>query len=178
MIYKMSRDLGLMLITRKFPIRVEFGPERTARDAASDSVIVVERDFAASDAFDFTHGVNPNARRSSSRGLAAVATIYARSSLPGVRPSDHEDFCETLLDALLISLNEWVKQATGVEFGVSPGGITDGRYVPIDSAEEIWPGVKYVLKFRIPRGVSKRDYDGNARPTGTPAGIETTRNVG
>lgn len=172
MIYRMSRDLETLLLARKFPLRVEFGPERTARDAAYDSVIVVERDMTASDTFDVAHGQNTNARKSASRYLSTVATIYARSSLPGARAGDHEDLCEQFLDALLTALRDWALAAVHVEVQ-----ITDGRYVAIDPAQENWPGVAYALKFRVPRGVFKRDFTGLARPEGSPAGVVTVPDI-
>ena len=171
MIYRMTRDLETLLQERKFPVRVAFGPERTTRDASFDSGIVIERDRGASDSFDVAHGQHVNPRRSSSRYLATKATIYARSSLPGAHEGDNEDLCEQYLDALITALRDWSIQAVNAEVQ-----ITDDRYSD-DPEFEAWPGVVYELKFRVPRGVSKRDFSGFGRPEGSPAGVVTTKQI-
>ena len=168
MIRQMSRELTELLIARKYPLHVEFGPERTTRDAPYASVIVVERDLAASDSFEPPRGAHTNPRKKSARYLSAVATIYASSALAGAMPGEHEDLAEIYIDAFLTALSDWAILAIHEECQ-----ITDGRYV-VPEGFEAWPGVVYQLKFRVPRGVYKRDYDGLGRPEGSPAAVKNT----
>lgn len=165
MIYQFSQDITDMLVAKLFPVNVYYGPERLTRDGYYDSEIVIERDRTAADTIDTAHGNNPNPRRTRTRDLAAFATIYARSGLPGAHIGDHEYFCEQLIDALTVCFVSWATQ------GRSVVAVTDARYVDAKArgGVETWPGVVYVIKFRVSRGVYDRYYTGAGRLEGAAA---------
>jgi hypothetical protein len=168
MIYELSRDLQDMLRARKYPVTVEYGPERTLRDGYPENVILIERDRESGDSVETAHGSQRNPRKMRTRKLGAIATIWARSNLPGARIGDHERACEGLVDALIISLEEW-----GTEARAGDIPITSARYATAADHNDVetWPGVVYLLRFQVPRGMLRRDYTGEARPESPFTGV-------
>lgn len=169
MIYELARDVGLSLEARKFPVRVVYGPERTAREGY-DPVIVIERDRAGSDSLEPAHGFQRNPRKVMTRMRAVRATIYAASPLPGAMIQDHERECEKLVDALLVAIHEW---QTAERAGVL--AVTEARYMSASERNDVetWPGVVYVLRFRVPFAVQKLTYLGTPRPEAVLDGVST-----
>lgn len=161
MIYEMSRDIGARLEAAKFPVRVVYGPEQTAREIY-DPVIVIERDRGGSDRITPPQGQQSNPRKYMTRWLAARATIYAKSSLDGATVWDHERECEKLVDGLLVALTEW---QTAERAGAI--NVAEARYLAASERNDVetWAGVVYVLRFSVPRAVFKLTYLGEARPT-------------
>jgi hypothetical protein len=151
---------------RKFPITFAYGPLRQAH-ALGSYVLVIERDRDATDTIEPTTGVKTNPRRVANRGLGVKASIFVRSPLPGATIAEHEFDCEQMVDALIDAVLTSGRTATGaawVEFG-------EARYMKpaeLDHLDgvETWPGVAYLLKWRIPRGVTRADFKGAGLPTG------------
>jgi hypothetical protein len=140
----------------------------------TDPLIVFERDTKP-DAIDPTRspGVNPKIR--AVRQLSATVTIYARSSLAGARVPDHQRECEQIADALIVALYEW---GATTKAGAIP--FVEARYlVPDEYAHEFrsWPGVVYMIAFRVPRGVYALTYQGEARPEAAPVGVSNQTQV-
>lgn len=167
-LYRMARDLGEMLVARKFPIVVEYGPEQTTR-APYQNAIVIERDRDGSETISAAHGLNRNPKKVLGRFMPVRALVFACSTVGGARREDHEYECDRFVDGLMSSLEEWATRAktvvtfTGASFAKPGQGI--------DAAElETWPGVVYVVSFAVGRGVYARDYTGAGQPEGTVAG--------
>lgn len=167
MIYNMARNIDEGLAARKFPTRVAYGPERMARDAF-DPVIIIERDHEASETVIPAKGSQLNPRLKLTRNLAVAATVFARSALPGARIEDHVRECDQIVDAFLVELQDW---GTAARAGEIP--ITEARYMKASERNDIetWPGVAYLIKFRVPRGVRAVDYVGAGRPEQAIAGL-------
>lgn len=166
MIYRMARDLGDLLAARKFPIRVEYGPEQTQR-VAPHTVIVIDRDRGASEAITAAHGTQRNPKKMLARYLPCRALVYACSTEAGARVNEHEHECDRFVDGLLAALEDWATAAkaeikyTAARFAGTADGVDD---------LETWPGVVYLLTFAIGRGVYARDYTGAGQPEATVAG--------
>lgn len=183
MIYSLMRDVETKLRARKFPSAFVYGPERVTRTGYFDHAIVFERDRKATDLISPCHGWNNNPRKMRVRELCVMATVYAQSRLDGAMVNEHEKECEQIVDALVIALAEW-----GVEGKAGELPITEARYLSAEeytdpaAPAEVWPGVVYVVRFRVPRGVSARDYTGAARPIGAAAAVsgdvEVRQNAG
>lgn len=176
MIYELSQDLQTKLAARKFPTVIEYGPRFAAIEDWRDHLVVVERDRENADQLEPGNGFNENPRRVCNRGLAVRATIYAKSTLDGSRINEHEYECEQIVDGLITALTQW-----GTEQNARLGGIAasiqEARYLrkeELPQSAETWPGVVYLLRFRVSRGVYVRDYLGQARPTGAATGVENT----
>lgn len=167
MIYEMSKAVAATLASRKFPVKMIYGPERLPSNARTH-VIRFERDRDASDSVVGVRGALRNPRKVLGRELAAAATIWARSSLESAHHGDHERLCEQLVDGLLIAMSEWYR--VHGHAGSAIDYITDSRYLnPKDLGEEFeqWPGVVYRIKFRVPRAVHVLTYKGDALPEGS-----------
>lgn len=163
MIYELSRDLEARLREQRYPVRVVYGPERTAREAGGDMVIVIERDTQTSDTVRSTQGFRANPRSFAIRDLAVLARVHAYSPLRGAHRGDHERVCEQLVDALLCALRRWMSLGrTGSDLAV-----TEARY-DVDDSVEAWPGVVYRVRFRVPRQMSELDWAGAAHPVSPP----------
>lgn len=163
MIYNLSRDLEGLLLAQQFPIRVVYGPEHTTRPPNRD-VIVLERDRDNGDQIGAPQGVHPNPTLPLVRQLGVLVHVYARANVSGARVNDHEHLCDQYVDAVLVHLREW---AVATRAGALAWG--ESRYL---RAEELgasfaaWPGVVYMLRFRVPRGVTRITFEGDARPEG------------
>jgi hypothetical protein len=166
-IYELSRDIEERLRVRKFPLKVHYGPEAVSREY-HDPTIVMLRDLDADDTLRAPAGQQRNPRKFAVRELAALALVYAKSSLDGAHRGDHERLCEKLIDGLTTELEAW---ATEAKCDVLT--LTGGRYVnPAELELEKWNGVVYALRFRVPRGVSALTYEGEARPTGAATAVQ------
>lgn len=180
MIYDVLTGLQAKFTKRKFPTAFVYGPPRFVIDTAQDHWLVIERDRdGAADQLKPANGAQQNPRRLANRELAAKATIYARSNVDGARINEHEAECEQIVDAFVTAFSEW-----GVENILQLGGVgphlQEMRY--LKSAEfhpeaESWPGVAYVVRFRVSRGVFVRDYENQAQLTGIPAAVENVIEV-
>lgn len=156
MIYTMTRDIAEILSGLEFPFPVVYGPRRT-KHGLPDTEIMISRDREKGDTFAPAQGHQHNPNRVGMRWLGCVAVIHANSSLPGARINDHENLADELADGLQCALYAWSKAAR------SEVEIDQGRLVmseELEAAYEQWPGVVYIMRFRVARGVSRRKYGG------------------
>lgn len=169
----MMKDVAGIFTARKFPVRFVYGPERVNRELRH-TVIIVERDRDQTDQVRATQGTQRNAPKVRVRDLAVKATIFARSSVSSAMIQEHERFCEQLVDALIVALEEW-----GTETKAGDIPITEGRYAKAEDHNDVetWPGVAYVLRFRVPRSVMAKTYAGEAKPTQALGGFSNRTDV-
>lgn len=173
MIYEMSQDIAQHLADRFFPVRVVYGPEPYARENY-DPIIIFERDRQTGDAVSTVTGNNPNARRVRNRSIGVVCTIFMRSNLEGARVEDHERSCDQLVDAVIVGLTTWAtaSRAGDIQY-------TESRYLAASDRNDVetWPGVVYVMRFRVPRGVADLSYTLDGRPTAEIQGFTNRTEV-
>lgn len=168
----MVQALQSKLTSRKFPTVFEYGPRRLTIEGFHDHLVCVERDHETPDAMSVANGQQTNPRRLCNRALAVKATIYAQSRLDNARINEHEQECEQIVDALIVSLHEWGSEAKARLGDVTPllGEMRYLKHTEYQEAEA-WPGVVYLFKFKIMRGVYRKDYEGAARPTGAATDV-------
>lgn len=173
MIYTMAREVDERLRTRKYPVHIEYGPAPLERYGYA-SCITIERDSTTGDTLGPPPGTRQNPDVRAVRGVGVVAFVYVASTLPGARRNEHEYECDRIVDALVAELLMW-----GVEAKAGAFTFTEARYLTAEerSGERTWPGVAYVLRFKVPRAVKVVDYTGQARPTGTPGGVQNEVHV-
>jgi hypothetical protein len=176
-----TAELGKWLDThlrgRKYPFRVRYAPERTER-TKHDPVILIMRDTDTSEKIETAHGTQKNGRKYRTRRIPVKIKVYAKSSLDGARLEEHEELADYLVDALVTALEIWstAERGGGIEFG-EMAFLTPAEVVTADGAPEGWPGVVYLMRFTIGRGVVERDYLKQVRPTGTINGASSTVEV-
>lgn len=176
--YEVARELGAKLKAGKYPFRVLYAPERTDRANTADPVILVRRDRDNGEDIRPPIGQQKNGRRVLDRYQGIEIKVYARSSLSGAMPQDHEELADYLVDAVLVALAEITteEKMTAPEY-------TEARFmypeeVVTEKGEpEHWPGVVFLLRLKIGRGVIKRDYLKQVRPVAAPTGVGTTVEV-
>lgn len=169
MLYEMFGDLRDRMHARKFPTQFAYGPEHTAREGHHFSnLIVIERDREQSDEVEAAHGQVRNARKKFTRRLAAKATIFANCTSPGAHVGEHERVCEALVDALLVEIEDW-----GTESRAGQIPIKESRYLSAHERSDVetWPGLVYLVRFLVPRGVQRLDYTGAGLPTGAASSV-------
>ena len=179
MIYAMTQALQDKFYAKKFPTAFEYGPRRLHVDAQwLDHLVIVERDREASDTLEPVNGARNNPRCYCNRGQSVKATIYARSNLDGARVNEHEAECEQIVDAFIVALFQWGTESKALLGDVTPT-ISERRYLKLSEfpEAEAWPGVVYLIRFRVMRGVYERDYEGNARPIGSATGVANELDV-
>jgi hypothetical protein len=155
-----------------------YAPERT-KETGFGPMILFSRDHMASEKIESAHGTVKNGRKFRTRRLPVVLKIYAKSSLDGATLAEHEELADYLVDAVVSALEIWStsERGGGIEYGemafLTPDEITPDRGGP----PEGWPGVVYLMRFTIGRGVVERDYLKQAQPTGTLTGAGSTVEV-
>ena len=167
MIYRLSRDIETNLKARKWPVLVEY-ETRTKRIGRYSMAVAFERDRQGGDENDPPVGSHTNPRVMFTRRLGVRVEIFAKSSVSGARSNEHQHECDDLVDAVLTALYDWTTAAKA-------GAIEwiEARYLAdeeIDDAERS-SGAVYLLRFRIRRGVSRKDYGGGAAETATLAKV-------
>lgn len=179
MIYALCRDVAALLADRKFPLPVEYGPERTVR-AFPQSVIVIDRDRDASETISAAHGTGRNPKKVLARYLPCRALVWAASTEDGARVNEHEHECDRYVDGLLAALDDWATEAKA-EINFTSARFAKPTDAGVELAAEIeaWPGVVYLVTFTVGRGVYARKYTGAGQPEGTVAGagVHGTVNV-
>ena len=173
----LTRGVAADLAARRFPFPVIFGPERMTRAAPTDTCIVIERDRDGGDGFDSVMGVQvnrgtntPAGRRQATRFMGVQAMIWAKSNLTGADEGDHEDLCDQLVDALYSAVDTW-QQANVRVMNFKPTGRYLKAHEIAELVAETWPGVVYLMRWRLPHGVYSTDFKGLALPDGTVSGI-------
>ncbi len=162
--YIMAREVAEGLISRGYPVEVLYGNTRlSSAVGVVGRRIVVERDRRGPEAYGSFPGGQPNPRPAGVRGLAIVATVYAQSLTSGAKVEDHEYDCDRLVDAFFSELVEWCSDA-----GTDYPEVVEARMLGQDDFPPGgWPpGAVYRLRFRVKRAIVRRDYDGDAEPTG------------
>lgn len=170
MIYEFTRDVAATLRARSFPFPVLYGPEALEREYAT-TTIVIERDRTRPDSVAQARGPQANPKKHFERGISAVATVYARSSVRGAMIQNHEHECEAVVDALLVAFSECSSTSKH-----GPIVITDTR-AGAPSEYKPFAGVIYVIAFRVPRAVFALTYQSEARAQGAAAGVQNSTRV-
>jgi hypothetical protein len=182
-IYTLARDLEERMQSRQFPVQIEYGPLRFPPAIGTSGIITLGRDYGKSDAIAPAQGKANTAEQRPvwNRDLACIAVIYAQSTLDGAGIHDHERVCEQYVDAFACALAWW---ASHPDVRAKLPVPTEMRYMtPADFPDEMrpqietWPGVAYMIRFPVARGVRDATYEAEPRPTGTPASLANRTDV-
>ncbi len=172
--------LGAHLRSRKCPFKVRYAPERTDR-GNYDPAILVMRDRETSEKIETAHGTQKNGRKMRTRRIPVKIKVFAKSSLDGARLEEHEELADYLVDMLVTALETWStsERGGGIEYGEMAFMTADevADETRSEDKAEGWPGVVFVMRFTIGRGVVERDYLKQVRPTAALTGIGTSVEV-
>ena len=173
-IYEMALNIGEMLAAQKFPFPIYYVPQRTTVDQTGPTQIHFTRCRQASDLIGAPRGQQRNPRKMYTRQLCVDVLVYASSTLPGATIQEHEDLCDQLVDALVCRIDEWCTATKALD-----PDYVEMRYLTVEELQglEGWPGVAYLLRFRIGRGVTAKTYLGEAKPTAAIQNIDTSYTV-
>lgn len=178
MIYDLALAVADRLQAKKYSVAVVYGPDQLT-PGNYDSRIVIERDRDSTDELAAPTGGGRNPPKIATRYVNATATIWAKSNLDGARVGDHERLCEQFVDAVTAAVHVLVsaRQHRAPTF-------TESRMLktpPAGVTPSVWPGVVYVIRWRVPRGVYDVDFNGDGLPTGSPTAtsnsVEIRRNA-
>lgn len=173
MIYSMARDIAEDLASRLYPVTVSYGGEPLRLHTSAGCYDISISREPKSDAIrppTGSHSSDP--LRPHNRVQGVVAEFRVASGLAGARLNEHENACDDLVDAFIVALYEWAKAAKAYPLDWGQCG-----YEPDDDASTQLPGVRYVLRFGVPRGIAKRKYAGYPAATATVAGVATSTTV-
>jgi hypothetical protein len=136
---------------RKLGVPVSY-TERLTPGLGTGNRVIFERPREAGETISFPRGVGSRgqARRVAERGVTGKVTIYGQSSADGATVGGHERVADAIVDATIAAMVEWAKRArlgqiTWLSAGFLPA--------PEGDTVEVWPGVKYEIRFRVGRGV-------------------------
>ena len=174
MIYTMAREVAARLQARSYPVdvlylagRVNQPPQRVGSSVGVDGYrVTFARDRKGADSFSAFPGTQGNPAAAGVRGVAVVVEVYGRSPKRGGRGAEDEHVCDQLVDAVFDEVQRWCREA-----GAGAPEWVQGRLLgPEDFRGQDAPaGEVYRLQFRVARAILRRDYAGNAEPTGSIA---------
>jgi hypothetical protein len=167
----MACEIGEALAARKFPVSVQYGPDRVLTSAIGyvDATIVFERDRTNGDSFGPAIGPREIARVVRTRTHGFVVRIYSMVNVAGAMLHDHEDECDKFVSAVVSEITQWCKinRAGEPEF---QGKFLYPEDVQVDGTLN---GVVYELKCKAQQSVDRVDYEGNAGLVTTIATVST-----
>jgi hypothetical protein len=171
-IYEISRELGRAFATQGVPFPVVYGPELAATSAIRTRVVIMRGD-EGSDSFEPPKSVHGNPQQRGSRMQGCVLQIYAQSTLSGAARQDHERLADHLLDQFYSEMDVII-QGRKNRWVMGPGGFK----TPEDAGKsDPRNGVLYEAKFQISRGIARRTWAGEARPTVTITLVDSVTKV-
>lgn len=176
MLPNVTAEISTAMVAKGAPYPVVYGPLRTAPGVNSPSQIVVQRDRQRGDTVETAPSHRHNPRLVFKRAIGGLVHIFAHSRAPGASVGDHERVADKLVDQLLVAILK-VSQAR-----IQPFRVTESRLMSAQELEEqaltTWPGVVYLMRFQIDRGVTDADWSGEGAGEATfgdgGAGIGTT----
>lgn len=157
MLAAITYQLRDALKARGVPYPVSYGPERVGQTVLADSHIVVERDRDRGDDVSPPPTSRYNPHLDHVRDIGAICRIYARSTLAGAGPEDHERVADTVADQVLIVLRSIVS-ARRTAWAVRSAKLLSTAEAEYNGIN--WPGCVYELRFAISRGVTVATFVG------------------
>lgn len=164
MLYEITKELDTALQAQGVPLRVVFGPERTAPvTSAAERIVVQHAEGGGADSFGPPMVPGGNPRPQALRRCGAVARIYAQSTLAGAAVQDHRRRAEAVLDRLVVALT-----ALGTSRR-SPVELQGGGFIDLvdEQGTATRSGAVYELRFSIARAVYDTTWAGDALPETT-----------
>lgn len=177
-LYELALDVSGRLRARHYPFRVHYAPERADRNGI-DPVILFMRDRTANEpvvpaagaAVRQAAAANTKAIKKRDRTIGGAVKIYARASVTGAMAQDHEELADYLADAVICALDEWAVEAkTHLPVYTEARLMAPSELISDTGEPDQFPGVVYLLRFSILRGVYVRTYEKQGRALGLIAG--------
>lgn len=169
MIAAIADQLGEALKAQGVPFPVFFGPEVTEDMFAALERVVVEYDEDG-DTFEPAPALHPNPKTPLRCWQGVRIRIYVRSNLANAGRREHERLANQVRGHVLVELDYIVRaRANFIRYGA-------GRFITPEDAKgsAVWAGAVYELKVQIDRGIERRNWAGEKRPTvtiGGPGGV-------
>lgn len=171
MIYRMMRDIEAELQLRKYPLIFAYEPSHPGATYGHRGYVEVQRDTERGDVFNPPTGIQSNPRKLGTRLVGVKWTVYAQSGIDGAMRNDHEHECDLYIDAIQCAIEDWGKAS-----GAGAINVYEARY--LSAAERVGADlandVAYVIRLAVPRGVVRRTYEGQGKPT---AAVTTATNT-
>ncbi len=166
MIYEIAKELQTAIRAKDCPIPV-YGRDKKTPTGWLPERIVIEHDLQGTDVFSGPRSQRENPKHSFTRGIAAKATIYAKSPAASAAEFEHRRRAERILDTVLSGMRV-VSADRKNRFLPKSGSFV----VPADvEASDVHGGAAYTLKFVFDRAVKDTTFVGAARPEGTLARV-------
>lgn len=166
MIHEIARELQTAIRAKDCPFPV-VGRDKKTPTGWTPERIVIEHDLQGSDVFSGPRSQHENPKHSFTRGIAAKATIYAKSPASAAGEFEHRRRAEKILDTVLSGMR-LVSAERKNRFLPKSGSFI----VPADvDKSDVHGGAAYALKFVFDRAVKDTKFDGSARPEATLARV-------
>jgi hypothetical protein len=171
MLAAITDQLAVALAAQGVPFPVVFGPESSEDLYSTTDRIVVQYDDDG-DTFETPKGTHPNPRMPLVCWQGVQILIYARSNVSNAGWRDHSRLANQVRGHVLAELDYLVRARKNfIQYGA-------GRFVtPQDAAgSAVFGGAVYEIKLSIDRGIERRTWAGEARPTVKigPGGVAVT----
>lgn len=162
------------LAVRRFPYRVEYGPERAKRTGPGIAPgVVFERDLDRGDLIAAPVATRQGAATPEaylSRQIAGTFVVYAQSPKPGARARDHEAEVDAVCDAVISAIVRAGKLAG------KPAAFGTERFLGAEEfgESEQWHGAAKRVEFSVSVPIRDVDYRGRGPGTGAVADVANT----
>jgi len=167
-ILQLAQDVTAGLVERGFPVDAHYGTQ-VLKSGAMGLRVAFGRDTRGGDLVEAVIGAQRNPKGIWSRQLGVIVVLHVASGLASAMLPEHEHECDDLVDGLLTELFTWCSTGKALVPVIVESAYVAPDEVPLIAEVYGMPahpapveGVAYVLRFRISRGVTRRDYDGSA----------------
>lgn len=188
-IYEMvkgAEGLEEKLREKHFPFPVIYGPQHPQPHGGA-TLLLFQRDRMAHEAV--TPGAAAPVRQTSAppvtrmkkwadRTVGVECRIYARASIPGAMPHDHEELADYLADGVIAAVIAWCEtNKAGAAKFVECRYLVPDELVTETGEPEKFPGVCYLVRFQLARGVYERTFEKLGKPVGLITGVSNQADV-
>lgn len=160
MIFSLREGLRQDLLARGFPVTVDCGMPRPASRGPSRQrhSVVLSRDYEQGDLLVAAPGGNPDTLFA--RMVGYTITVFAFDPSAGALSWEHESEADKLIDALIVSIQDWVTAQKAWRWEYVSGRMLSASELYGDSAETTHTA-GYQMQIRIGRAVNRLEYDGD-----------------
>lgn len=156
MIHEIMIETQARLRAQGCPIECVDGPPWGETSWSGERIVFTLDD--GGDSFETVRGGHVNPKQVTVRMMAFTVRIYAQAKKAGAMFFEHTRRADAILDQVLVALSE------ACQVRKQPVQFRGGKWLPIKDLEKstVFAGAVYELSAVVPRGVTKKDWDGDA----------------
>lgn len=182
---KGAEGLEETLRAKHFPFPVIYGPQHPQPHGGA-TLLLFQRDRMAHEAVTAsaaqpvrqTSAPVTRMKKWADRTVGVECRIYARASVAGAMPHDHEELADYLADGVICAVIAWCEaNKAGAAKFVECRYLVPDELMTETGEPEKFPGVVYMVRFQLARGVFERTFEKLGKPVGLITGVSNEADV-